>query len=127
VFGEGNGTTFVEKRLLYSEKEIVEKYKRLKAKTGGRPSVEQLRKFIDENFADDLLQPCTFPDFNPKPSILNRTRVEKYRKWLLALNDLWKELGGQISDDVKKFPDRHSYLYVPHIFIRAGGRFTGTW
>lgn len=122
----GDGTVFVEKRLLYSEKEVVEKYKKLKQKLRRTPSVQQLRKFVDENFANDSLPACDFPDFTRNPSILKKTDKAVYKKWLTDLNEIWLQLGGRLHEDVKKYPERHSYLYIPNRFVKAGGRFTGT-
>lgn len=120
-----DGTTFVEKRLLHSEKEIIEIFKQLKNSSGGILSPEQIRKFVDENFANDSLSVCDFPDFKKYPSILNKTNIAVYKNWLTKLNELWLQLGSIIDEAVLKNPDRHSYIYVPNGFIKAGGRFTG--
>ncbi len=120
-----DGTTFVEKGLLFEEEQILNKYKKLKQSVGGVPSREQLRKFVDENFVNDSLPVCDFEDYNPNPSILKATDKEKYQSWLRWLNNRWREMGGQVSDDVKKNPNRHSFLWVPNKFVKAGGRFTG--
>lgn len=121
----GDGTTFVEKRLLHSEKEIIEIFKQLKNSTGGILSPKQIRKFVNENFANDSLSTCNFPDFKKYPSILNKTDIAVYKTWLTKLNKLWLQLGIIMHEDVLKNPDRHSYIHVPNGFIKAGGRFTG--
>lgn len=120
-----DGTTFVEKRLLYPESQIVQKYKKLKQQSRGRVTKDQLRKFVDENFANDSLPACNFTDFNPNPTILQSTTKEKYKRWLSWLNYRWIDLGGELDPSVKKNPELHSYLYVPNKFVKAGGRFTG--
>lgn len=108
----------------FPEKEVVEKYKKLKKKYADIPPPDVLRKFVDENFANDSLDTCDLPDYKQEPKIVNLVHP-KYRDWLLRLNEIWLELGGRINKDCKDRPERHSYLYIPNRFIKAGGRFTG--
>lgn len=111
--------TFVDKKLLFPEEEIVTKYKELKKQTQNQPTNTQLEKFIDENFADDVFDPWVPPDFTETPSIVNNIEDEAFRKWVLQLNQIWKELAQKMTDDVRENPDRHSYLYVPNGFMKV--------
>ncbi|XP_065217887.1 trehalase-like [Planococcus citri] len=122
-----DGTVFVEKQLRYPEKDVIDKYTKLKKKHGGRtPDADTLMKFVDENFANDSLDTCELPDHKVEPSIIDKVDP-KYRDWLLRLNEIWLELAGRINKDCKDRPELHSYMYVPNRFIKAGGRFTGTY
>ena len=111
--------TFVDKKLLYPEETIVTKYRALKEQTNNHPSVDQLKTFVDENFADDKFEPWVPPDFNPKPSVVNNIADEAFRKWVLELNQIWKELAQKMPKDVLENPDRHSFLYIPNGFIKV--------
>lgn len=112
--------TFVDKKLLYSEETILNKYQALKTETNNHPTVDQLKTFINENFADDPFDPWTPTDLSPTPSLLDNIADESYRKWVLDLNQIWKELAQKVPEDVLTNPDRHSYLYVPNGFIKVG-------
>lgn len=104
---------------------MVEKYKKLKRQLGGGvPPVHVLRRFVDENFAEDSLDTCDLVDFKPVPSIVEKVNP-KYKKWLTRLNEIWMELAGRTNEDCKEHPGLHSYLSIPNRFIKAGGRFTG--
>lgn len=116
--------TFVDKQLMYSETEILNKYAQLKNKTGGKPpSVEQLRRFIDDNFKDDPLEDWRPPDFKTEPAIAKQIADENYRQWILQINTIWTELSKKVGRHVSENPDRHSSIYLPNGFVVAGGRF----
>lgn len=62
--------TFVDKKLLRSEAEIVKSYRELKLRNNGRvPTRAVLTKFVDDNFVDDPLVEWVPPDFVNAPSI----------------------------------------------------------
>lgn len=46
------------------------------------------------------------------------------RKWVIEINQVWKQLARRMDEDVKTNPDRHSSIYLPNGFFIAGGRFT---
>lgn len=120
-----DGHTFVNHSLRDSEENILAKYKELKEKYHGVPAAPVLAKFIRENFANYTLPEVNFPDFNPNPSILNKIKKKEYKDWIKELNNQWKKLGTKLPDEVKTFPTRHSYMWVPNAYINAGGRYTG--
>lgn len=111
--------TFIDKKLLYPEEVVVIKYQELKNQTNNKPSIDQLKMFIDENFADDEFDQWVPEDFKEIPSIVNNIEDEAFRTWVLELNQIWKELAQKVSDDVRVNPDRHSFLYVPNGFIKV--------
>ncbi|XP_025414013.1 trehalase-like isoform X2 [Sipha flava] len=117
--------TFVDKKLKYTESEIIEKYKKLKYNNNGKvPSNSSLLKFIDENLEDgDELEEWVPPDFNENPSIINRIRDQNYKGWAAGLNHVWKTLARKVKEDVRINPDKYSLIWVPNGFIIPGGRF----
>lgn len=117
--------TFVDKKLKYTESEIISKYKTLKENNNGSvPSNYELKKFIDENLEDgDELEEWVPGDFTQNPSILNRIRDQNYKQWASGLNHVWKTLARKVKDDVRTHPDRYSLIWVPNGFVIPGGRF----
>lgn len=117
--------TFVDKKLKFTESEIISKYKTLKDQFGGNvPPNSELSKFIDENLEDgDELQEWNPTDFNENPSIVNYIRDTNYKQWASGLNHVWKTLARKVKDDVKLHPDKYSLIWVPNGFIIPGGRF----
>lgn len=113
----------MDKKLLYPEAVIVQKYKELKNQTG-KPSINQLKAFIDQYFADDPLEAWEPLDFKPIPSVVNNIQDDAFRKWVLNLNQIWKDLAQRVPDDVRQNPDRHSMLYLPNGFIKVKSVFS---
>ena len=111
--------TFVDKKLLYSEDVITAKYETLKKQSNNKPTVDQLRWFIDQNFADDTLDLWVPPDFKEIPTLVTNIEDEAFRKWILNLNQIWKDLAQKVPEDVRINPDRHSYLYIPNGFFKV--------
>ncbi|XP_050432885.1 trehalase-like isoform X2 [Adelges cooleyi] len=117
--------TFVDKKLKYTESEILEKYYKLKQYNNNQvPSNAELSKFVDENFVDgDELEEWVPSDFTENPSIGNRIRDQDYKQWAYSLNHVWKTLARKVKDDVKSHPDKYSLIWVPNGFVIPGGRF----
>jgi len=117
--------TFVDKKLKYTESEIIAKYKKLKDDNNGEvPSNSDLLKFIDENLEDgDELEEWTPPDFTDNPPIANRIKDQNYKQWAFGLNHVWKTLARKVKDDVRVHPDKYSLIWVPNGFVIPGGRF----
>jgi len=115
----------VDKKLKYTESEIIAKYKKLKDSYNNQvPPNSVLVKFIDENLEDgDELEEWTLPDFTDNPSITNKIRDKHYKQWAFGLNHVWKTLARKVKNDVKIHPDKYSLIWVPHGFIIPGGRF----
>ncbi|XP_031837893.1 trehalase [Nomia melanderi] len=92
--------------------------------TNGHPNQTQVAKFVDENFSSsNELVNWTLPDWTDEPKILRVIQDPNYREWVRHLNTIWKSLARKISDDVAKYPQRHSLIYVKNGFIIPGGRF----
>jgi len=117
--------TFVDKKLICTESEILTDYKTLKdSYNGDVPPMTELVKFIDEHLEDgDELEVWNPPDFSENPSIANRIRDQNYKQWALGLNQVWKTLARKVKDDVRIHPDQYSLIWVPNGFFIPGGRF----
>ncbi len=106
--------TFVDKKLKFSESEIINKYDDLKRSVKSGENMHYLlTKFVDDNFEDgDELEEWTPPDFSSYPSIADRILDPEYKQWALALNEVWKTLARKIKDDVKVHPESYSLIWV---------------
>uniref|UniRef100_A0A8D8Y4L3 Trehalase n=1 Tax=Cacopsylla melanoneura TaxID=428564 RepID=A0A8D8Y4L3_9HEMI len=115
--------TFVDRKLKYSESEVLAKYQTL-LKNSPNPDNATLTNFVNENFEDgDELEVWSPPDFSTSPSIQNKVVDPKYKQWTLSLNQIWKELGRKVKEDVKTNPGLYSLIYTPNGFFIPGGRF----
>lgn len=117
--------TFVDKKLRFPEREILEKYAMLKSTAGNRGlTKDQITKFVEDNFEDAVeLENWQPPDFTDRPALISLVADWKYQKWLLLLNQIWKQLGKKMDIDVLVNADRHSLIYVENGFFIPGGRF----
>lgn len=113
--------TFVDKKLRFSEATILSNYEKLKNQTG-HPNVQQLKKFIDENFEEEHLEDWLPLDFKEAPSIVNNIEDPIFKEWILDINKIWKQLGMKVPEEVKFHPELHSILYVPNGFIKVSTR-----
>ncbi|XP_038065290.1 trehalase-like [Patiria miniata] len=84
-----------------------------------------MKSFVEANFDGPATEftDWTPTDWNPSPAMFEKINDEKLRAWASDLNDLWKELGRQIKDDVRDNADRYSLMYVNQPFVVPGGRF----
>ncbi|ROT69950.1 trehalase 1, partial [Penaeus vannamei] len=65
-----------------------------------------------------------FPILSPSsPEFLDKVVDPELEQWGRKLNELWKDLGRKISDDVEQNPDKYSQIFVPNPVIVPGGRF----
>lgn len=117
--------TFVDKRMLYSPGEILQKYKRLKEEYGGKvPPKDKLSIFVDENFEDGKELDVWVPaDWKEHPAILEKIKDPDLKAWAKALNGVWKTLSRKVDEKVKLSPELYSLIYVPNGFVIPGGRF----
>lgn len=110
--------TFVDKKLLYPEQVVIDRYNQMKNQTPN-PSTNQLKTFIDQNFADDHQESWEPPDFKLYPQLIKSISDPVFQKFALNLNQIWKELGQKVKDEVRLNPDRHTILYMPNGFIKV--------
>lgn len=62
-------------------------------------------------------------DWNEHPSFIDLIRDPDLKQWGVDLNNIWKELGRKMKDDVHKNPNYYSIIPVPNPVIIPGGRF----
>lgn len=119
--------TFVDKKLKYSESDILQRYSDMKKKAtseDNRLTIADLKKFVDDHFEDgDELENWLPTDFTKYPSIIGKIVDSEYRNWALNLNEIWKVLARKIKDDVRIRPELYSLIWVPNGFCIPGGRF----
>lgn len=62
-------------------------------------------------------------DWNEHPSFIDLIRDPDLKQWGVDLNNIWKELGRKMKEDVHKNPNYYSIIPVPNPVIIPGGRF----
>ncbi|XP_065203182.1 trehalase-like [Planococcus citri] len=127
-----DSTAFLKHRMKYSEAEILKNYNEAKMNaTNNHLSNEELKKFIDDNFVDgriDSQSNVILTDFHDNPPILQQVNTTEFHEWLSYMNRFWRDLSRKLLPAIKEEEKsietmRSSYIYVPHTFIVAGGRF----
>lgn len=74
---------------------------------------DDLKKFVEDNFEEaEELENWIPPDFTDRPALASLVADWKYKKWILLLNQIWKQLGKKMNIDVLVNADRHSLIYV---------------
>ncbi|XP_069985201.1 trehalase isoform X2 [Penaeus vannamei] len=116
---------FVDMSLKASPNDTLRAFQDLMNETGNKPSKEQVTAFVSENFNEPGSEfvKWTPPDWNPSPEFLDKVVDPELEQWGRKLNELWKDLGRKISDDVEQNPDKYSQIFVPNPVIVPGGRF----
>ena len=117
--------TFVDMKLKAPPNETMFVFKDFMEKHNQMPSRESLQKFVETNFEKDGRE---FENWKPTdwvdhPKFLNKIKDPNFKSWGSALNNIWKDLGRKIKDDVLKEPDLYSIIWVPNPVIVPGGRF----
>lgn len=116
---------FVDMSLKASPNDTLRAFQDLMSETGSKPSKEQVSAFVDENFnapGSEFVK-WTPPDWKPNPEFLDKVVDPELEHWGRKLNELWKDLGRKISDDVERNPEKYSQIFVPNPVIVPGGRF----
>lgn len=62
-------------------------------------------------------------DWISNPAFLNNINDPDLKQWGVDLNNIWKELGRQMTDDVHKNPQLYSIIPIMNPVIVPGGRF----
>lgn len=116
--------TFVDLSQIHEMNETLSNFNKLMQATGNKPNRTQVAQFVRDNFASQIeIHNWTIPDWKEDPRIIKRVQDADYRKWLKALNIIWKQLARQVNKEIAENPDRHSLIYVENGFIIPGGRF----
>lgn len=112
---------FVDMRLKYNASQVLQNFHAL----GPNRTREELSKFLDANFlkaGHDLVK-WTPTDWQSKPKLINKIKDRNLKDFASALNELWKELGRNISAEARQNINRSSLIIVDNPFIVPGGRF----
>lgn len=116
--------TFVDKKLRFPAGKIIKEFENLVLNNGGQPlELEQIRKFVEDNFEDEGLELESWvpEDWTPNPEFIAKLKKPKLRGLARRINLLWKDLSRKIKDDVKNNPNLYSIIYVPNGFVVPGG------
>ncbi|RZC32475.1 trehalase-like [Asbolus verrucosus] len=117
--------TFVDMKMKFSPNETLALFDEFMAKNNNHPSKYAVRLFVNETF-DPAGQ--EFEDWDPAdwikhPKFVDAIQDEDFKKWALALNLVWKDLGRKMKKDVEYNTNQYSIIWVPHPVIVPGGRF----
>ncbi|KRG04852.1 trehalase isoform X1 [Drosophila mojavensis] len=117
--------TFVDMKLKASPEKTMELFEAFMASTNNTPTNDQIRKFVDDNFGakGTELEVWTPTDWVEHPAFLDLVNDPDLKQWGVDLNNIWKELGRKMKDDVHKNPEYYSIIPVPNPVIIPGGRF----
>ncbi|XP_017960975.1 trehalase isoform X1 [Drosophila navojoa] len=117
--------TFVDMKLKASPEKTMELFEAFMASTNNAPTNDQIRKFVDDNFGakGTELEVWTPTDWVEHPAFLDLVNDPDLKQWGVDLNNIWKELGRKMKDDVHKNPEYYSIIPVPNPVIVPGGRF----
>lgn len=91
--------TFVDKKLRYDPKIVLDSFNRLMNLTQNQPSQEQLAFFINQNFESEGSEFETWDpvDWTKDPAFLDNITDPILRDWGSKLHEEWKQLGRQIK------------------------------
>lgn len=117
--------TFVDMKLRYSPTETLSRFNEFMEKHNQTPSRNDVKQFVNDTFEEEGSE---FEDWTPQDWIETPKYVEKieddaFRKWALGLNNIWKQLGRKMKDDVKNNTEHYSIIWIPNPVIVPGGRF----
>ncbi|KAH8252708.1 hypothetical protein KR032_001445, partial [Drosophila birchii] len=110
---------FVDMSCIYSPAQTLADYEMFSNCSRNDGSLEYLQMFVERHFnpPGSELEPWTPTDWKPQPSFLARIYDPEMKQFAAEINELWKQLGRRIKDDVQKNPELYSILYVPKPFI----------
>ncbi|XP_002063015.2 LOW QUALITY PROTEIN: trehalase [Drosophila willistoni] len=117
--------TFVDMKMRHPADTILSNFRRLRNCKRVNGHAPDLKDFVEHHFdgSGSELMIWTPSDWQAEPPYVSKIRDSELKKFALKLNDQWKQLGRQISNDVQQNPDLYSLIYVPNPFIIPGGRF----
>ncbi|XP_041449192.1 trehalase isoform X2 [Drosophila obscura] len=117
--------TFVDMKLKQTPAKTIENFELLMEAKNRTPSREDLQQFVDEYFSPKgtELEVWTPTDWKANPSFLDLITDPDLKQWGQELNNIWKDLGRKMIDDVGKNPEYYSIIPVPNPVIIPGGRF----
>ncbi|KAH8271604.1 hypothetical protein KR018_010892, partial [Drosophila ironensis] len=117
--------TFVDMRLNNPPAKTLEDFEALMTAKNNTPTAEDLKKFVDEYFSPKGTELTAWDptDWKEHPKFLDNVIDADLKQWGQDLNNIWKQLGRKMVDDVSKRPELYSIIPVPNPVIVPGGRF----
>lgn len=117
--------TFVDMKMKQSPNQTMANFRNFMEKHFHDPLPEDVEQFLEDNFeeAGSEFTPWSPSDWTENPKYLRRIKDPEFRKWGAYLNNVWKDLGRKMKDDVKENQDLYSIIWVPNPVIVPGGRF----
>lgn len=116
---------FVDMKMKRSANETLASFRSFMKNANNAPTKHQVEKFINDTFEPPGYE---FEDWDPadwteNPKFLQNIEDDELRKFGSALNQIWKQLGRKMRDDVRINESLYSIIYVPNPVIVPGGRF----
>ncbi|XP_060523038.1 trehalase-like isoform X2 [Cylas formicarius] len=116
--------TFVDMSQVNSVDVTLANFRAFMADTGGKPTREQVGRFVEENFvSENETVSWSPPDYKSNPEFLAKIAEPEVREFAKNLVSIWPQLGRKVAPEVALDPDRHSIIPVPEGFVVPGGRF----
>ncbi|XP_018335277.1 trehalase-like [Agrilus planipennis] len=120
--------TFVDLKLRYDSKTVLNNFENLMQSTNRHPTTKQIKTFVSDNFEDgDELKQWNPPDYKANPRFLNDVNDEVIRNFAKYVVQIWPTLARRIRDEVEQNIDKYSIIPLPKPFIIPGGRFRETY
>ncbi|XP_017838591.1 trehalase isoform X2 [Drosophila busckii] len=117
--------TFVDMKLKATPEKTMEEFEAFMASKNNTPSRDDILQFVQANFGEKgtELDVWTPDDWTERPDFIELIRDPDLKQWGIDLNNIWKELGRKMKEDVHKNPEYYSIIPVPNPVIVPGGRF----
>jgi len=117
--------TFVDKPLKHGPNQTLDNFKFFMQKHNHKPSKEDVKEFIDDNFFEEGTEFRKWIPTDWKSNIpaFDNIKDPAYKAFAQSLHRKWLSLGKKIRPDVKVNPFSYSLIYLENPFIIPGGRF----
>nr|CAD2181083.1 unnamed protein product [Meloidogyne enterolobii] len=109
-------------KLLFEPNEILKNFRKIIR--GKVIKKGDFMQFCEENFANtDYIKPSNLTDWQPNPKNFELINDPKWRKFAVALHQIWPLLTREFIDDVHKNQHFYPVISVPNRFLVPGGFF----
>uniref|UniRef100_A0AAG5DU88 Trehalase n=1 Tax=Anopheles atroparvus TaxID=41427 RepID=A0AAG5DU88_ANOAO len=117
--------TFVDMKMRKPPNETLDSFHNFMSTENNSPSKAKLQEWVEANFEKPGAEfvNWTPEDWTANPAFLSRIRDSDLREFASKLNQIWHELGRQMTPDVALNPDLYSIIHVENPVIVPGGRF----
>ncbi|XP_017782171.1 PREDICTED: trehalase isoform X2 [Nicrophorus vespilloides] len=117
--------TFVDMKMRENATTTLRRFEDFMSAHNNQPEREDVIKFVDMAFepAGSEFEDWVPNDWNPSPSYIKNIKDEEYKIFANDLNEIWKDLGRKMKDEIKDEEHLYSIIWVPNPVIVPGGRF----